>query len=163
MKDTFYGYIANGELYGIFYEKDDSLKNVVEELGFKETKDLFGQAKWVSPSSEMSEREADNIGCTYPKYLFIELCRTKSIKETLETQYGIMKALNSRPNDPVFDGALDEESEKELQEDTKKKLNGLKNAKVLELFNQAYKLKGDYRNTEKYYVVDFDENGVKEK
>lgn len=162
MKDTFYGYIANGELYGIFYEKDDSLKNVVEELGFKETKGLFEQAKWVLPSSEMSEREADNMGCTYPKYLFIELCRTKSIKETLETQHGIMKALNSRPNDPVFDGMLDEESEKELQEEAKNTLNDLKNAKVLELFNQAYKLKGDYRNAEKYYVVDFDENRVNE-
>lgn len=163
MKDTFYGYIDSGSLFGIFYKEDNSLKNVIKELGFCNTKELFNKIEWASPQDCMSKEEAEFISYDYPLYLFIELCRTKSIEETLKTQYGIMKFLNSRSDDPVFDGILDEKSEKELQEKTKKTLKDLKNTKILELFNQAYKLKGDYRNTRKYYIVDFDEKKVREK
>lgn len=162
MEDIFYGYIENKKLYGILYHKDDSLKKIIKDLGFSDSKRLFNQAKWVSPSHDMSVDEADFIGYDYPSYLFIELCRTKSIMETLKAQYSIIKFLNSRTNDPVFDGVLDDESEKELKQETKQELKKLKNAKVLELFNQAYKVGGDYKNAEKYFIVDFDDNRILE-
>lgn len=163
MNEVFYGYLLKGELYGIFYKENNSLKEIIKDLGLEETKELFKEIKWSSPAPDMEEREAEAMNYDYDEVLFIKLCEKRSVEEALNIKYKAMKALNSRSNDPVFDGALDEESEKELKEETKKTLDDLKNANALELFNQAYKLKGDYRNAEKYYVVDFDGNRVKEK
>lgn len=160
MDDVFYGYILDGKLFGILYKEDNSLKQIIDELGFTDTKNLFKEIKWITHKPDMDMEDVDLMQYEYPTYLFIELCRKKNILETLKVQYKIMKFLNSKSGDPSFDGVLDEESEKELKAETKKELTDLKNAKVLEIFNQAYKVSGDYRNAEKYFVVDFDNERV---